>query len=121
MKRAITIFVISGLCACASFNHSQITVDDARIMRVFSIGSYNKVNGDARTDLALSAPVEGVPVRLDIGGNGFLTAKEIHFGKIGTFEYYSLGSSNENLTGIDQIIKAIPEEFFEYRQFNETN
>lgn len=116
MRQLLSISLLFVLCGCASFERYGVTIDEAETIRYFSIGSHNKVTG-GRTDVRLDVPIEGVPVGVEAGGTGFLTSKRIHLGKIGTIEYYELGSRNENLDDIQGVIESIPGEFYEYRQF----
>lgn len=115
--KTLTIFVISAIwfAGCASFEHSGVTIDKAETLRIFSIGSHNKVT-EGRTDIVLSVPVEGVPVRLDAGGNGFLTRKNISIDEVDSVEYFEVLSRNEDVP-ID--LSTIPKEFFEYQQFQD--
>lgn len=116
LSLSILLFV-----SCASFTKEGVYIKEADNLKYFSLGSHNRNSVGNRTDLGASVPIEGIPVRLDAGGNGFLTDKKIRIDKVKDVEYYEVLSRNEDMGDVGTAMKSIPKEFFEYSQFGGNN
>lgn len=117
-----TLFLFAVLfVSCASFTKEGVYIKEADNLKYFSLGSHNRNSVGNRTDLGTNVPIEGIPVRLDVGGNGFLTDKKIRIDKVKDVEYYEVLSRNEDMGDIETAMKLIPKEFFEYSQFGGNN
>lgn len=110
----LSVFLV--LSSCASFNREGVYIDKAKNLSYFSIGSHNIQSVGNRTDLDLGVPIEGIPVDVKIGGNGFLTSRNVHIKEIEDIKYYELASRNQDIQNIDEIIEVIPTEFYMYDQ-----
>ena len=116
MRQLLSITLLFVFIGCGSFIRESVHIGKAGNLKYFSMGSHNRNSVGNRTDVGLSVPIEGVPVRLDAGGNGFLTAKNIRIDEVDSIEYFEVLSRNEDVP-ID--LSTIPKEFFEYHQFQE--
>lgn len=117
MKQLLSIALLFVFIGCASFIRESVSIGKAGNLKYFSLGSHNRNSVGNRTDVGVSVPIEGVPVRLDAGGNGFLTAKNIRIDEVDSIEYFEVLSRNDDVKDLAGALKAIPEEFFEFQQF----
>lgn len=111
--------VIVLFVSCASFTKEGVYIKKADNLKYFSLGSHNRNSVGNRTDLGIGVPIQGVPVKLDVGGNGFLTDKKIQIDEVKDVEYYEVLSRNEDMGDIGTAMESIPKEFFEYSQFGD--